>query len=204
MLHNVVHALLGSQCGHCHAPLYSDASLCESCVETIVYLPSEKIGTLNVHALSSYDYPLRSLMHRSVRTTQSLGSLLYEQQGSRLHNVDYLIPVPRYPKDIHRRGYQSSLVLAKQLSKLSGTPVLECIIRVKPAIRRGLYSKIEQHRYRQDAFRVTPDITDVEGNVLMLIDDICRTGSTLGLVAKKLNLGRPKSMEALVVCRQLH
>ncbi len=197
-------------CGHCHTYLskcffgyFSGREpLCIDCLEQVSPLLSTKIGTLKVHALSGYDYPLKSLLNQSHETAVQLGTFLGEQVVSSLE-VDCLVPVPRYKTEVAKKGYSASLVMAQQVSCLSGIPVVECIQRVKPSLRRGLYTKVERHQYNQGVFRVTPKISEVEGKRVVLIDEVCTTGSTLVEAAKLVKLGRPKEIEAVVVCRVL-
>ncbi len=197
-------------CGHCHTYLswhffgyFSGREpLCIDCLEQVVPILSTKIGTLKVHAVSGYDYPLTSLFNQSHEASVQLGTLLGERVVSSLE-VDCLVPVPRYKTEIPKKGYSASLVMAQQVSRLSGIPVVECIQRVKPPLKRGLYTKVERHQYNQGVFRVTPDISEVEDKRVVLIDEVCSSGSTLVEVAKIVKLGRPRDMEAVVVCRVL-
>ncbi len=202
MLNSLLSVLAPPFCGHCHIFLTKRELLCSSCFENIESVFSTRIGPLKVHAVSGYDYPLSSLINKSYETSLQLGTLLWERSVSLLE-ADYLIPVPRHTSEILKKGYSASVVMAQEISRLSGIPVSECIQRVKPALKKGLYTKVEHHRYTQDAFRVVPDISEIEGKRVVLIDEVCSSGSTLVEVAKQVGLGRPRSIEAVVACRML-
>ena len=188
-------------CGHCHTYLKQREPLCSRCLSQVDSVLFTKVGPLKVHALSAHDYPLSSLINKSYETSVHLGTLLWERSALSSLEVDYLIPVPRYTEG--KKGYSASVVIAQQISTLSGIPVVACIKRVKPPLKKRLYTKVEQYRYNQDAFRVTPDISEIKGKRVVLIDEVCLSGSTLVEVAKQVALGRPKDMQAVVVCRRL-
>ncbi len=186
-------------CGHCHTYLKKRKSLCSCCLSQVDSVFLAKVGPLKVHALSAHEYPLSSLINKSYEASVQLGTLLWECSALSSLEVDCLIPVPRYTES--KKGYSASVVIAQQISTLSGIPVVVCMKRVKSPLKKRLYTKVEQYRYNQDAFRVTPDISEIEGKRVVLIDELCLSGSTLVEVARQVELGRPREMQAVVVCR---
>lgn len=190
-------------CGHCHTYLSERRALCVSCTSLIESVPSDKVGSLMVHAMSGYEYPLKSLVGKSYERSEQLGRLLGERFGVLLRDVDCIVPVPRYRTEEVKRGYSASLVMAQQISRLRGVPIIECVRRVAPPVRKELYTKVEYYRVNKTVFSVTPDISEIEGKSVLLVDEVCLTGSTLVEVAQLVSLGRPKRCEALALCMRV-
>lgn len=117
--------------------------------------------------------------------------------------VDALVPVPIHPVRRALRGFNQAELLAEQLSRLSGVPVL------KDALCRRRYRRpqvglrqAERLQNVQDAFEVVrPDC--VQGRALALLDDVFTTGGTLDACARVLKDSGARFVVALTLARDL-
>lgn len=115
------------------------------------------------------------------------------------------VPVPLHPRSHRLRGYNQSEILARHLSALYGLPVSP---RLLMRLKRGQPQAKLNRRGRilnvRQAFALAdpPDRgIDWGGESLLLIDDVCTTGSTLRACARALARLRPRRIEALTLAR---
>lgn len=105
--------------------------------------------------------------------------------------IDYIVPVPIHKKRRRERGYNQSELLAKELEKYMGIPVLPALMRKKNTSPQKGLSASGRRKNIQEAFRITG--FEGRGRNLLLIDDIYTTGSTLEEAAgslKKMGAGK--------------
>jgi ComF family protein len=119
----------------------------------------------------------------------------------RLHHLsaDLIVPVPLHAQRERERGYNQSALLAKWLSAAVGVPVapaeLVRAVRTRPQV--GLTQ--EQRRANiAGAFRCAGHVTDIR---IVLVDDVCTTGSTLEACAQELKAAGAAAVWGLTVAR---
>lgn len=83
------------------------------------------------------------------------------------------------------RGYDQSELLAKELSALSGIPYSRLLNRRHTARQSTVKSKEARRSNVAGAFSLR-EPAELSGKRILLLDDICTTGSTLGEAAKVL------------------
>jgi len=93
------------------------------------------------------------------------------------------IPVSRRRR--LERGYDQAELLAKELSALSGIPSARLLNRRHTARQSTAKSKEARRTNVAGAFSLR-ETADLSGRRILLIDDICTTGATLGEAAKVL------------------
>jgi ComF family protein len=98
-----------------------------------------------------------------------------------------IIPVPIYKKRKQKRKYNHMELVAKEFSKMSGYPVNDnCITRIKDTKPQYNLKKAQRMINLANAFNV--DSTKILKNKkLLIIDDICTTGSTFEEMIKAFN-----------------
>lgn len=102
---------------------------------------------------------------------------------------DALIPVPIHKERYRKRGYNQAEVLARELGRCSGVPVLsEYLIRVKNTLPQKELSEKERVQNLKEAFYVRKMTQELYKNMncVIIIDDIYTTGSTMEACAKVL------------------
>lgn len=95
------------------------------------------------------------------------------------------IPVPLHKSRLRRRGYNQAEVLARELSVLTGIPVLaDWIVRVKKTAPMKDLSAQERQNNLKRAFNIRQN--DVKLSTVIIIDDIYTTGSTIDAMSREL------------------
>lgn len=99
-------------------------------------------------------------------------------------DVDILLPVPLTPQRQQLRGYNQSSLIAKGISEATGLPVENnAVIRQHFEVTQTQKNYAERTHNVTHAFQLmAPE--RLEGKHILLIDDICTTGSTLTALAE--------------------
>lgn len=101
--------------------------------------------------------------------------------------------MPIHAKKKKKRGYDQAELIAKEVSKLIGVPFDKVVERIKETKPQYDLCREERIENLKDAFKVCGG--DVNLKRILLLDDICTTGTTM-----KECSGILKSKGAKVVC----
>jgi ComF family protein len=114
-----------------------------------------------------------------------------------------LVGVPLHPRRLRERGYNQSSLIATELGRRIGLPVIEdCLIRVKQAQPQVKAADVEERRRNvADAFVCRDE--RVSGKQIILIDDVCTSGATLESCAAALKNKGAKSVWGLTLAREI-
>ena len=110
----------------------------------------------------------------------ALGGALAERlRGTAAAGADLILPAPLHRRDRRVRGYNQAELIAREVGRLLGIAVRRDILRkTEETLPQKTLSKNQRQVNLRDAFEVT-DTAAVRGRKLLLIDDVCTTGSTL-------------------------
>ncbi|MBI4338515.1 MAG: ComF family protein [Chloroflexi bacterium] len=187
-------------CSLCAQPMKRMHPLCLRCQEH----PLEIDGICSPFLLEG---PVRHMVHalkyQGIRAlAQPLGELMADFSRQAKLPAQGLVPVPLHPKRERERGYNQSALLARAVGEALGLPVEEGALRRvwnTPSQARSLSSE-ERRVNVQDAFAADEDL--VRGKRLLLIDDVCTTGSTLAACSMALRDAGAASVWGLVLARE--
>jgi len=101
------------------------------------------------------------------------------QYGRYFEGIDALVPVPLSSKRLRQRGYNQSERLASGIREITGIPVITKAIKRKKFVQSQ--TKLSRHERQEnvsDMFQLK-DESLLKNKHILLIDDICTTGSTL-------------------------
>lgn len=114
------------------------------------------------------------------------------------HAIDALIFVPMTPKAEKKRGYNQSRMLAEELSRLSGIPVLDCVVKQHETAQQKSLGREERAKNLERCFHVT-DRAAVKGKHLLILDDTLTTGATVSELASTLKRAGAAKVDALTM-----
>jgi competence protein ComFC len=115
--------------------------------------------------------------------------------------ADLLVPVPLHPKRKRDRGFNQSQLLARDLAKIKGMRVLDgCLVKVRNVPPQTSLEAVGRETNVRGAYAVKRG-SKVEGKVLVLVDDVFTTGSTLGECGLTLKRAGAREVRALTLAQ---
>jgi ComF family protein len=113
-----------------------------------------------------------------------------------------LVPVPLHPKRKRTRGYNQSELLARKLALILSLPVASNgLIRTRSTKSQQLLKRTERLKNVRGAFKGKE--TELRNRNIVLIDDVCTSGSTLVACADEALRCGALSVVALTVARAI-
>lgn len=202
----------GLWCAACDRSLpYLDAAHCPRCA-----LPSpngEPCGKClahpppfdRTHALFGYRFPLDKLIQRMKYSEQlSLAHAFAHRLAQRIPRTelpDYLIPMPLHPAKLRARGYNQSLLLARQLARTLKLELLpDTCQRTRDTPPQSTLPWKARAGNVRNAFRCD---LDLNGKHIALVDDVLTTGASLGALAEAVRQRGAVEISAWVIARTL-
>jgi ComF family protein len=188
----------GDRCDRCWLPIR--ANVCFNCTENPGCLT-------HLRSLYRYERDVRRLVHTFKFGDQSclapeLGRLLAEGFEQHELEADVIVPVPLTGFRRRTRGYNQSLLLAKEVSKLTAVAVAESLRRSGHSVAQaGSASAEERRRNVEDVYSMSKG-ADVIGAHVLLVDDVATTGATLNACAAVLLEAGAASVSALTLARE--
>ena len=195
-------------CYYCHFYLERDEPFCDSCgtFPPLLSVPM-LIGpddALVVYAVSINEDPLTLVLNKRFKRDYAfwvhMGTLLYRVYKKHQLPGDLLLPVPDDNASYAECGFRKTLVMAQQLSMLSGVPFVDAINPTQPLIQRPYLSTREWHELIQKSFEIGPLPPHKR---VVLIDVTLVTGATLSVFARELRKTTAQPLYAFVLCRAL-
>ncbi|WP_353737005.1 phosphoribosyltransferase family protein [Bacillus sp. CMF12] len=108
-------------------------------------------------------------------------------------DFDFLVPIPLSSERLYERGFNQSSALIHE----AGFTVTELLSRIhsEKQSKKSRQERIHLHQVFQ------PLNVDIEDKIILLIDDIYTTGSTLYHAAKVLKAGGAESISSITLAR---
>lgn len=137
--------------------------------------------------MALFDGPLRHAIHglkyrRLSALAEPLGDELarFWLRGSM--PVDIIVPVPLHPERQRERGYNQADLLARRVGRATGAPVQANVLRRTrvTAVQMSL-NAAERKANVSGAF--VADAASARDATVLVVDDVCTTGSTLDACA---------------------
>ena len=192
---NLLDWIYKKKCYFCGSSKQS-VKMCSNCYDTLDHLPAEINRTfngINIYCAGEYSKNLQKMIrgvkyHRQSDLAYYMAKFMYEYwQRLGLEGDFQIVPVPIYPKRKKKRKYNHMDLVGEELSKLSGYELNTSLIkRIKDTKPQYNLKKSQRLVNLDKAFEV--DKTKlVENKRVLLIDDICTTGSTFEEMIRELN-----------------
>ncbi len=160
--------------------------MCSKCYGELDYLPvkiNRVIDGKKVYCAGIYEKNLQKLIrglkyHNQPDLAYYLAKFMeeYWQKISANHNFQ-VVPVPIYEKRKKKRKYNHMELVGKEFANLTGyTYNPNLIKRIKDTKPQYNLKKVERTKNLKNAFEV--EKSQIKSGTILLIDDICTTGST--------------------------
>jgi len=147
---------------------------------------------------------VHELKYRNLRAlAPSLAQLLYDYIIENPVKGEVLVPVPLHSKRLRERGYNQSALIARELGKISGLPVVDdCLIRINYTPPQARSASVTERRTNvSNAFACLDG--RLSGKQVIVIDDVSTSGSTLDTCAGVLKAAGAASVWGLVMALEL-
>ena len=119
----------------------------------------------------------------------------------KIKNYDTIIPVPISKKRNKTRGYNQSLLIAKEIAQQTNLELVNnCLIKTKNIIEQSKLNKEDRTKNIQGVYELK-NKKMIENKKILLIDDIYTTGSTVNECSKILRKGNPSKIGILVLAK---
>ncbi len=187
-------------CGIALEQQRATAPLCADCAR-------ERPCFRALRSWSIYEGPIQKALqglkyHRNIGFAAALVPPLAEALSSLDWSVDLLMPVPLGRKRLVERGYNQVNLIARPLSTAMRIPYAPDALRRCQETRSQVgLTRMERRQNVRDAFRA--DKRRVNGCVVLLMDDIATTGSTLSSCAEALYGAGARDVFAYTVSRAM-
>ena len=111
-------------------------------------------------------------------------------------HIDRIVPIPDRATRLRQRGFSATKLIAKQMSKaMKSVPVSTKLSWRKSTERQSVLSKKARLENMRGAFRGH----GVNGESVLLVDDVYTTGSTLRSASRAIKLAGAKSVYAFAL-----
>jgi ComF family protein len=156
---------------------------------------------------SIFEGPVRHALHRlkyrrDVGLGEALAPQLAEFLGTLAWHVDLVVPVPLGRRRLAERGYNQIGLIARPLAlamRLVYAP--EALVRSQETRSQVGLTRAQRQANVRDAFRSMR--SRVNGRIVLLMDDVATTGSTLSSCAKALLDAGARDVFAYTVSRAI-
>lgn len=138
----------------------------------------------------NYAYPLGGGLEITIRE-------LYNE----LLESTMIVPIPLHPERLTERGYNQSLELAKVVGDCLNIQVKEVLMKTRNVDMRGLDWEERRDAVEGLYMLQDDDTTEIQGQKVLLVDDVVTTGLTMSECALLLKDARATSVNAIVAGR---
>lgn len=182
-------------CNRCGRPGYQ--GVCPHCIQS----PLQADGLRSVYYFEGVTRAaIHAFKYRQRRELASyFGPLLDDYLKMHPVPTDAIIPVPLHPSRERERGYNQSLLLARELALCQNIPLWYNGITRTRATAPQIHLDLRERRANvRDAF-IAAD--QVAGARVLVIDDVCTTGATLDACSAALKSRGAESVWGLTLAR---
>lgn len=167
-------------CYLCQSGFSQYAGLCQDCWQHLPWALTEiQREGLNIGVVCYYQYPINQMILDYKYHQQLFYKTLFTQLllQMKLPKIQAIIAMPISEQRLIERGFNQSLVLARELSRYLDIPIWQPVIRLDARHQKGL-SRVERLENIQDQFQLV-DKNNKKYRHILIIDDVVTTGGSL-------------------------
>ena len=160
------------------------------------------------YSFGFYEDELRKLIHlfkygRIETLARPLGRLLVRALP-REQSFDVIVPMPLHWRKRWQRGFNQSLLLAREIARRTHLPVRNALRRVRPTAPQAGLTSAKRRANVSGAFQAScraKNLRALEGGRVLLIDDVMTTGATAASAARALKRAGARHITLLTLAR---
>jgi len=174
-------------CVKCSRHVKSSINLCANC-------RSGRIHFDFAYAALQFNEPLKALLHQYKYQRATALRILFADRMLRfiqehqldMARFDLIIPVPLHPAALRMRGFNQSLLLAKEIARHFSIPYsAKALLKIRPTRSQSELKRKERWTNLTGAFTINHSVR-LKGKNVLLVDDLLTTGATASAAAKAL------------------
>ena len=144
-----------------------------------------------------YKFQERAYLYKTFVNFLSKNENFFEK----MRKYDTIVPVPISKKRFKLRGYNQSVLVAKEISKIINMKIeTKCLVKTKNVIEQSKLNKEERIRNVEGVYELANESKLYKKRIL-LIDDIYTTGSTVNECSRILKKAKPKSIGVFTLAK---
>lgn len=113
-----------------------------------------------------------------------------------------IVPVPLHPRRYALRGFNQAELIAQELGRLLGQPVVCLLKRTRATRHQTLQTRLLRWQNVDGAFAVADDAV-IDGRPVIIVDDVTTTGATLAACARPLMAAGVQKIYSFAFAREL-
>ena len=196
LLESLLDLIYRKKCYFCGSSKYT-IKMCPKCYEKLEFNDfrvNRVVNGVNIYCAGVYTKELQILIrglkyHKQRYLAYYQAKFMYEYfcKINKLKNKDFeLVPVPLHKKRIKNRKYNHMELVCEEFAKLSGFSCnFDLIKRVKDTKPQYKLNRKQRLENLANAFEINKE--NLPQKDILLMDDICTTGSTFEEIIKELN-----------------
>ena len=130
-----------------------------------------------------------------------LGSLMARALESSGLKPDIIVPTPLHWTRLLARGYNQAELLAGELSRRTGLPLVHALRRTRNTGHQARLARKERLENLKGAFSLA-DSTPCKNRSILLVDDVMTTGSTLASASEILQAAGVAEVYVIIAARR--
>ncbi len=190
---NLLDWIYKKKCYFCRQS-HESVKMCSKCYDSLEFLSYGKrlaIDGVSVYCAGVYDKNLQKLIrglkyHNQRDLAFYQAKFMYEYWQNITSETDFeVVPVPLHKDREYKRRYNHMELVAEEFCRLSGSTLnTKLITRVKNTKPQYKLTPAERAENLNNAFKV--DKSQLINGKILILDDICTTGSTFAEMIKTL------------------
>lgn len=202
----VIGIVYPNACPFCEEKIKYDEFLCEECAKKISPPPDDMpIALTDFVCVTSYDsFTDKAIFSLKNGTILAAASVMAHYLSKKLDASDFdvVTAVPLHPQDKKLRGFNHSELIAKELAQMLKLPYRRLLKKIRRTKPQKALKYSERIVNMEGAFAVTKP-RKVEGKRILLIDDVCTTGSTLSECENTLRQAKASSIKCAAFAKTI-
>lgn len=195
-------------CTYCYQKLpFAEKALCPKCglKHTLTSCQSNWASEITqFNSIFNYQEPISGWISNlkyfrnlfAGKILQQLVTNWFVHHSLTIENIDALLPVPLHITRLHWRGFNQTVYLLKNQKQLSVSSNI--LKRVRKTPHQAGLSKEKRNQNMENAFEVKKCLNK---SSVLLFDDVCTTGTTIGELCQVLKATGVKNIHVLTLAR---